>query len=142
MDSAQRANALEERLIEFAVRIIKLSGALPRSPAGRHLSRQILRSGTAPAPNCGESRGAESYQDFVHKLGIVLKELNETAIWLQIISKSALVKSTLLDGLTQECTELCKIFTKATLTAKKKLQNLNAEGVETEPLEEMVDWTE
>ena len=80
-----KADEIEERLINFAVRIIKLTSALPKTPAGRHVAGQILRSGTSPAPNDGEARGAESSADFVHKLGIVLKELNETLIWLLII---------------------------------------------------------
>jgi four helix bundle protein len=76
--SQSRADELEERLIDFAVRIVKLSASLPKTPAGKHIAAQILRSGTSPAPNYGEARGAESRADFVHKLRIVLKELNET----------------------------------------------------------------
>lgn len=83
-----RADKLEERLIDFAVRIVKLSANLPKTPAGKHIAGQILRSGTSPAPNYGEARGAESHADFVHKLGIVLKELNETSIWLRVIERS------------------------------------------------------
>src|SRR5438034_9769282 len=90
------ADGLEDRLINFAVRIIKLSGGLPRTPAGKHIAVQIMRSGTSPAPNYGEARGAESHADFVHKLGIVLKELNETAIWLRVIDKSQMVRRELL----------------------------------------------
>ena len=67
------ADALEERLIDFAVRIVKLSASLPKTSAGRHISGQILRSGTSPAPNYGEARGAESHADFVHKLRLVLE---------------------------------------------------------------------
>ena len=70
-----RADELEERLIDFAVRIVKLSARLPKTPAGRHIAGQNLRSGTSPAPNYGEARGAESHADFIHKLRIVLKEL-------------------------------------------------------------------
>ena len=73
-----RADELEERLIDFAVRIVNLSSRLPRTPAGKHIAGQIMRAGTSPAPNYGEARGAESHADFVHKLRIVLKELNET----------------------------------------------------------------
>lgn len=80
-----KANEIEERLINFAVRIIKLTGSLPKTPGGKHIAGQILRSGTSPAPNYGEARGAESNADFLHKLGIVIKELNETSIWLRII---------------------------------------------------------
>ena len=64
--SQSQADDLEGRLIDFAVRIIKLSGGLPRTPAGKHIAAQIMRSGTSPAPNYGEARGAESYADFVH----------------------------------------------------------------------------
>ena len=74
------ADKLEERLIDFAVIIIKLSASLPKSAAGRHIAGQILRCGTSPAPNYGEARGAESRADFVHKLRVVLKELNETSV--------------------------------------------------------------
>ena len=74
--SQSKAGELEERLIDFAVRIIRLTSRLPKTPAGKHIARQILRSGTSPAPNYGEARGAESPADFVHKLGVVLKELH------------------------------------------------------------------
>ena len=76
--SQQKADDLEARLVDFAVRIIKLSNSLPKTPAGKHVANQILRSGTSPAANYGEARAAESNADFIHKLGIVLKELNET----------------------------------------------------------------
>ena len=80
------ADQLEERLISFAVRIIKLSGCLPRTAAGKHIAGQILRSGTSPAPNYGEARGAESRADFVHKIRVVLKELNETSDGFELSS--------------------------------------------------------
>ena len=66
------ANDLEDRLIDFAVRIINLANALPDSPAAKHIGRQLLRSGTSPAPNYAEARGAESNADFVHKLKVAL----------------------------------------------------------------------
>jgi four helix bundle protein len=87
-----RADELEERLIGFAVRIVKLSANLPKTPAGKHIAGQIMRSGTSPAPNYGEARGAESHADFVHKLRIVLKELNETSIWLRVIERSQIIE--------------------------------------------------
>src|SRR6266550_1159167 len=104
-----QADVLEERLIDFAVRIIKLSSRLPKDAAGRHIAGQILRSGTSPAPNYGEARGAESPADFTHKLRIVLKELNETSIWLQIIRRSKLLKPEQLMEIIQENKSLCKI---------------------------------
>src|SRR5207248_1744658 len=96
----EQAYALEERLVQFAVRIIKLTSALPKTVAGNHIAGQVLRSGTSPAPNYGEVRGTESHSDFVHKLRIVLKELNETHIGLRIIKGAELVKFELLRHLT------------------------------------------
>ena len=78
-----------------------------------------MRSGTSPTPNYGEARGAESYADFVHKLGIVLKELNETSIWLRVIDKSELVRRELLTEILKENTELCKIFSTSLRTARR-----------------------
>src|SRR5215510_10268333 len=89
--TASRANQLEKRLISFAAAIISLSSKLPRTPQGRHICGQVLRSGTAAAANYGEGRGAESRADFIHKLRVVFKELNETTIWLEIISESSLL---------------------------------------------------
>ena len=118
--SRSRADELEERLIDFAVRIIKLSSCLPKTPAGKHTAGQILRSGTSPAPNYGEARGAESHADFVHKVRIVLKELNETSIWLRVIERSHILKPELLTEIIQENNELCRIFITSLKTARKK----------------------
>ena len=115
--STERANELEGRLIDFAVRIINLCAHLPKTPAGKHISGQILRSGTSPAPNYGEARGAESHADFIHKLRIVLKELNETSIWLRVIDRSQMLKKELIAEIIGENRELCRIFTASLKTA-------------------------
>jgi four helix bundle protein len=115
-----QADELEERLVNFAVRIVKPSASLPRTPAGKHIAGQILRSGTSPAPNYGEARGAESQADFIHKLRIVLKELNETSIWLRVIERSNLVKSQLLVDIINETRELCRIFATSLKTANAR----------------------
>ena len=112
-----QADQLEERIINFAVRIIKLAARLPRSCAGKHIAGQILRSGTSPAPNYGEARGAESHADFVHKLRVVLKELNETRIWLRMIERSDMLQKELITDIIGENTELCRIFTSSLKTA-------------------------
>lgn len=118
--SQSRADELEERLIDFAVRIIRLSASLPRSVAGKHVGSQIMRSGTSPAPNYGEARGAESHADFVHKLRIVLKELNETSIWLRTIERSRMLQADSIAQLIQENKELCRIFTSSVKTARNR----------------------
>jgi four helix bundle protein len=86
-----QAIELQKRLIAFASGIVDLSTRLPRTLQGRHIAAQILRSGTATAANYGEARGAESRPDFIHKLRVVLKELNETSVWLQLIAESSLI---------------------------------------------------
>jgi four helix bundle protein len=117
-NSQMQADALEDCLINFAVRIVKLSATLPKSPTGKHIAGQILRSGTSPALNYGEARGAENQADFIHKLGIALKELNETSIWLRVIYRSELLIAELLTDIIQENQELGRIFTASLKTAR------------------------
>lgn len=119
-ESQSFADELEERLVNFAVRIVKLSARLPRTAAGKHIGGQILRSGTSPAPNYGEARGAESRADFVHKIRIVLKELNETSIWLRVIERSKMLKAELLRDIIQENGDLCKIFATSLKTVRTR----------------------
>ena len=122
-DVKSQADELEERLINFAVRVIKLCANLPKTPAGRHVAGQILRSGTSPAPNYGEARGAESQADFVHKLRIVLKELNETSVWPRIIERSNLLRKELIGEIIGENRELCRIFSASLRTATIALKS-------------------
>lgn len=75
-----KGDDIEERLVSFAVRVIKLCDSLPQTRAGSHIAGQLLRSGTSPAANYAEARNAESVNDFIHKLKICLKELNETLV--------------------------------------------------------------
>jgi len=111
---------LQDRLIDFAVRIITMAKALPKSQIGNHVAGQIGRSGTSPAPNYAEARDAESRSDFIHKVKIVLKELRETHVWLLIIKKAELLKPpSRVDSLEAECNELISIFVKTVKTARK-----------------------
>ena len=96
-----KADALEERLVEFAVGIIPIANRLSESFSGRHLAGQIIRSGTSAAPNYAEPRSAESRADFIHKLRIAIKELNEAAIWLRVITKGDLLPGMQLSGLSR-----------------------------------------
>ena len=119
MVSNVRANTLENRLVQFAIDIVTLVGQLPQNPQAKHIGNQILRSGTAAAPNYGEARAAESRADFVHKLKICLKELNETAIWLRILQGSVAVDSDFVARLVAENSELCKILVASVQTARR-----------------------
>lgn len=114
-----RPKDLEERLVEFAVRIIGIAESLPATKAGNHLSGQLVRSGTSPALNYGEAQSAESRTDFIHKLKVVLKEMRETSISLKIAQRiGALESRENLKPAMRECDELISIFVKSILTAQ------------------------
>lgn len=78
---------LEERLIEFASRIIDIVEAIPNSRAGNYIAGQLVRCGLAPALLYGEAQSAESRDDFAHKMKIGLKELKETRVCLKLIQR-------------------------------------------------------
>ena len=102
----RRGEDLEERLLEFAVRGGKVVDALPETRLGRHISGQLVRSGTSPAPNYAEACAAESKRDFIHKLGIALKELRETRSWIKLILKSDLLPESRMSELLDESNQL------------------------------------
>ena len=114
------ADAFQERSVLFAIRIIDLVTCLPKTTAGRPIAGQVLRSGTSPAPNYAQARGAESRADFVHKLRIALKELNETGIWLLIILKARMAPERLVGGLVKENRELARMLSASIRTAQAK----------------------
>ena len=115
---------MEDRLIEFAVLIIKIAERIGNTVAGKHLGGNLIRCGTSPAHNYGEAQGAESRRDFIHKMKICLKELRETRVGLKIINKLPFdhVRS-LIDEALLENEELISIFVKSIETAKSNLRN-------------------
>ena len=115
-----KGDDIQNRLVQMAVGILDLCDELPSTNAGKHISGQLLRSGTSPAPNYAEARGAESGNDFIHKLGIVLKELNETETRLEIIQKRRMLPEERFAHVLQECSELCKIIAVSRRTAREK----------------------
>lgn len=112
---------LEERLLEYAARIIRVVENLPNTKAGNHIAGQLLRSGTSPLPNHGEAQAAESAADFIHKLKISLKELRESYRWLRLIRRVPLVEpAAKIDALLHETEELIRIFVASIRTAERK----------------------
>jgi four helix bundle protein len=111
---------LEERLINFAVMIIKITESMPKTRTGNHLSSQLLRAGTSPALNYGEAQSGESRKDFIHKIKIVLKELRETLVCLKIIERTKSLKSVeMMHSAIKENNELISIFVRSVETANK-----------------------
>jgi len=111
---------LEQRLLEYSARIIRLVEKLPNIRAGNHVVGQLLRSGTSSLPNHGEAQAAESANDFVHKLRICLKELRESHRWLLLIQRVPLMPPRLAQPLVEETDELIRIFVRSVQTADRK----------------------
>ena len=120
MTKEDKEFSLEDRLIDFAVRIIYVAESLPKTKAGNHIAGQLIRCGTAPASNYGEAQDAESRADFIHKMKVSLKELRETKIWLLIAGKANLIKpASKFEPLIDENNQLISIFVASVKTAKQ-----------------------
>jgi four helix bundle protein len=121
MSKENRIFDLEERLIDFAIRIIRIAESLPKTRVGNHIAGQLIRCGTSPAPNYGEAQSAESRSDFIHKMKVSLKELRETRVWLLMIVRAKLIKpASKLEPLIVENNELISIFVTSIKTAQKR----------------------
>ncbi|MDA0990339.1 MAG: four helix bundle protein [Verrucomicrobia bacterium] len=118
--TSEKTQALTARFVRFSVRIVRVVEALPKTPTGKHIGGQLLRSGTSAAPNYAEACDAESKADFVHKLKIAIKELRETGVWLAMIVESGLIEPAgKLDSLVIECNELTAILVASVRTARQ-----------------------
>ena len=111
---------LADRLVEFAVQVIAIVDSLPKSSAGKHIGGQLLRSGTSPGANYEEARAAESKADFVDKLSIVHKELQESRFWLKVISRTRMLSTQEVQKAIGEVEELCRIVGKSLSTAPSR----------------------
>ncbi len=111
---------LEDRLIAFAIRIIKMTSRLKKEFSSEHLSKQIIRSSTSAALNYGEVQSAESHRDFIHKMKLCLKELRETNVNLKIIKGAGLSTDiSLIENIEKENNELISIFVASIKTSNK-----------------------
>lgn len=115
-----KGDDIQERLVGLAVQMVRICDRLPETRTGTHIASQLLRSGTAPAPNYAEARGAESDRDFVHKLKVVLKELNESLVWLSVIRSGELLDEENLRSAGEECIVMCRIVAASINTVKQR----------------------
>jgi four helix bundle protein len=116
----EKRRDLGERLLEYGSRIIRLVESLPNTVVGRRVADQLLRSGTSAGANYEEAQGAESKDDFVHKLQIALKELRESNYWLRLLVKSGKIPAERMNDLLDESNQLRAILSKSVATAKGK----------------------
>jgi four helix bundle protein len=109
---------LKERTMNFAVRVLKMADALPKSVAGRTIANQVARSGCSVAANYRSALRGKSRADFVNKITTVLEEADETAFWIELNERAALLPAAKLRKLFTEAEELTKIFNATRMSAK------------------------
>jgi four helix bundle protein len=112
-----KGDDIRDRLIRFAVDAMDLCDSLPKTSTGAHIAAQLLRCATSAAPNYAEARGAESRKDFVHKLRIVLKELNEAETWIELVVRRQMVEGHRTNRIMEDCKTLCRIIAASVRTA-------------------------
>ena len=103
-------NDLRARTLKFALRIVRLFGSLPKTTPSLIIGKQVLRSGTSVGANYREAYRGRSKAEFVAKCGDSLRELEETAYWMELLVEGGLVPIAKLAPLRQECDELTAIF--------------------------------
>jgi four helix bundle protein len=111
MNNKEFAEKLEKRTKDFAVKIIKLSISLPKTPEGQVIKNQITKSGTSIGANYREANRARSKADFKNKIKICESEASETQYWLEIIAEAGFLTSSQIQTEYNECSELLAIFT-------------------------------
>ena len=113
---------LETRTTDFALRIVKLFSALPKTTEAQVLGKQLLRSGTSVGAHYREAKRAKSSVDFISKIEGTLQELDETCYWLELIERSGILAAKRLESLRGEAVELPKILVTVVRRAKEKMK--------------------
>ncbi len=111
---------LKSRTKTFALRVMKLVGALPDGSVARTIGNQLVRSGTSVGANYRAACRGRSKAEFIAKLGIVVEEADETAYWLELVIDGQLLASNLVESLLQEANELTAIMVASRKTAGTK----------------------
>ncbi|MBU2649764.1 MAG: four helix bundle protein [Bacteroidetes bacterium] len=112
---------LEERLIDFSILIFEISKSVDKEYFGNYLINQLLRSTASAALNYGEAQSAETKKDFIHKIGVVLKELRESDVNLKILKKAKIIEEgDKMHKALDESHQLVSIFYRTVQTARKK----------------------
>jgi four helix bundle protein len=109
---------LKERTMNFAVRVLKMADALPKTVAGRTVANQVARSGCSVAANYRAALRGKSRPDFINKITTVLEEADETGFWIELTTRAGLLPATRVKGLFAEAEELTKIFNATRTTTR------------------------
>jgi len=113
-----QAEELKERSKQFAIRIVRLFQALPKTDEARILGKQLLRSGTSVAANYRAVCRSRSKAEFVAKIGVVVEEIDETLFWLELLIETGVVRRGRMEGLWAEASQLLAIFAASQHTAR------------------------
>jgi four helix bundle protein len=114
------AREMNERLLDYGTRVIKLVEALPKSLAARRIGDQLLRSSIAVGAHYEEAQAGESREDFVHKLQLALKEIRESNYWLRLLMRAETLSAKRLAKIVDESTQLKALLSKVVATTKRK----------------------
>ncbi|AKP51451.1 four helix bundle protein [Cyclobacterium amurskyense] len=113
-----KENIVKTKSFAFAVRVVKLYRFLCEEKKEFVLSKQLLRSGTSVGAMVRESEHAESKRDFVHKLAIAQKEINETVYWLELLNETNYLSEEQFSSINADAVELIKLVTSILRTTK------------------------
>ena len=114
-----KENVIKDKSKAFALRIIKLYKFLCEEKREFIISKQVLRSGTSIGANVREASRGQSKPDFYSKMNIALKEADETAYWLELLSESGYLDETSFKSIYVDCEEIIKVLTTITKTQKE-----------------------
>lgn len=112
---------LRTRTTDFALRIVKLYGSLPKTTEAQVMGKQVLRSGTSIGAHYREGHRAKSDADIINKFETALQELDETDYWLDLLVKSGVVSEAQMESLIKETDELIATFTTIVVKVKKRM---------------------
>ena len=118
-----RKNIVKEKSFLFAIRVVKLYKFLVDNKKEYVLSKQLLRSGTSVGAMVREAEHSESKKDFIHKLAIAQKEINESIYWLELLKETAYLKQTEFSSLNKDATEIIKLITSIIKSTKANINN-------------------
>lgn len=116
-----KKSVVKDKSYNFAIRVVNLYKYLIEEKKEYVLSKQVLKSGTSVGALIREGEHAESKADFIHKLSIALKEINETEYWLNILKDTGYIDKTMFVSMNGDCSELIAILISIIKTTKKRI---------------------
>src|SRR5215471_16942177 len=115
-----QAEELRDRTKNFAIRIVYLFRALPKSAEAQIMGKQLLRSGSSVAANYRAVCRARSKAEFIARIGVVAEEADESVLWLEMIQDTKILNPKRLEDISKEARELAAIFSASHKTARDK----------------------